>query len=297
MRVTDNRLYIKVQQQLQARKQKLDEAANRVASGKIIDRLEQNTSIVRHVLRNDNEEDRLEQYADSLRRIKDSYSVYETNIDEVYNALSSLKSVMMGLNNPYYQEETRQDMKLELEQTKELLLSLANAMHEGKYIYSGSRSDVEAFAEDGTYQGDSNEMKVEILPGVKMEHNITGEELFGGIGLDNGENVFYMIDEILAGIETGDPQGSISSHMDDIDQLIEQNIHERSRVGIRLARVETSESTLSRLEISLAEKRNNTEDADYVDAITEYQMQEFALQAAMQTNASLLQHTLLNFLK
>ncbi len=295
MRVTDSTLFQKVQAQLMARKKALENASETVTTGKKINRLEGDPSIVGETLRNQREEANLERYEKSLEGLGNRYMSYESNIQSTYDILARLKSVMVNLSNPSQDSDARTDMTNELEQAKESLLALANEKYNGQYMYSGARTDVEPFAPDGTYQGDSLVLEAEILPGVKMEKNITGEELFGGAG--GGQNVFQLIDELQAAIQSGSPQEEIRNRLDDMDAVIEQTISARTEVGVRLSRIESSKNNLAQLQDNLAFKRQDTEDADYVSALTDYQSQELALQASMQVNADLLGKSLMDFLR
>ncbi len=295
MRVTDSTLFQKVQAQLMARKKALENASETVTTGKKINRLEGDPSIVGETLRNQREEANLERYEKSLEGLGNRYMSYESNIQSTYDILARLKSVMVNLSNPSQDSDARTDMTNELEQAKESLLALANEKYNGQYMYSGARTDVEPFAPDGTYQGDSLVLEAEILPGVKMEKNITGEELFGGAG--GGQNVFQLIDELQAAIQSGSPQEEIRNRLDDMDAVIEQTISARTEVGVRLSRIESSKNNLAQLQDNLAFKRQDTEDADYVSALTDYQSQELALQASMQVSADLLGKSLMDFLR
>ncbi|RJO67172.1 MAG: flagellar hook-associated protein 3 [Myxococcales bacterium] len=297
MRVVDSNRYALISSQFQENRKRLEEAATAVNTGKLVNKLSDDPIALQRSIRNQREEADLTQYSSTLNRLDNRYKTYETKITEAYDVLSQLKSTMVALANPRPSEDVRQQMTVEIQQAREHLLALANAQEEGQYIFSGARTDVQAYLADGTYQGDSNELSVDILPSIKAELNLTGEALFGGAGIPGGINVFAWLNDFENDLASQSPSAAVADNLDQVDQAIEQAIHEETTVGVRLSRLEISKDTLSRLEVNLADKRQNFEDADYVTAITEFNAQQYALEASLQVNSQLLQPSLLNFLR
>lgn len=297
MRVTDSSLYKAIQQRILAARQNFESASTSVTTGKKINALKDDPLVLQHTLRHDRQEADLGQYKSTLGRQLDINRTYETKVEEVYQILSTIQSTMVQLANPHQTEDTRNVLTAELRQMREHLLAVANTQVDGRYIFSGGRTDTPAFAQDGSYQGDNLELMVEILPGVSMEANMTGGALFAGEGIPNGVNVFAMIDSLLDAVATGDPQSAIQSRLNDVERLIQQSSHVRTHVGVRLNRVELAQNTLAQLELSLAQKRQNFEDVDYVTALTEFKAAEYRLEATMQTSGNLIKPSLLNYLR
>jgi flagellar hook-associated protein 3 FlgL len=297
MRVTDASLFRIIQQRVQSAQQNLQNAATPVTTGKIVNSLEDDPLVLQKMLRHDREEADLAQYKSTQSRQISKYGAYETAVEETYQILVGIQTTMVQLSNPHQPEDVRNQLTGELTQMREHLLSIANTEQEGQYIFAGARTDVPAYDDNGVYQGDDLELQVEILPGIKMEGNMTGQALFGGVGINNGENVFATIDSVLGGIASGDPQTAIQNHLDQMDQLINQTAMVRTQVGVRLSRLELAQSTISQLELTLAEKRQNFEDVDYVTALTDYKAAEYSLEATMQASGNLIKPTLLDYLK
>ena len=296
MRVTDQNLFSNVQKQLQATKSKFERSSIAVSSGRKIDRLEDDPLVLQQSMRNSREEANLEQFSTTIMRQTDRYKVYDTKFNESYEVLSRLKSIMVQLANPHMEDDTRTELRTELEHINDQLLMIANTEHDGQYIFSGARTDVEAFDGNGVYQGDTIVQKVEILPGIKMERNVTGDRMFGGVGYDNGVNIFEIIGDIDTALD-GNPQAVSADYLDEIDQAIEQTIQERIVISTRLARLEMSTNTLEQLKLSLSERRAATEDVDYITAITDFKAQEYALNATMEVNSRLIRTSLLGYLR
>jgi|GEM_PF-2630957 len=297
MRVTDKSLFLNMQTQINASRKRLQQASIAVSTGKKVTALGDDPITLQAQLKNEKLESELEQSEAALNKQRDKYNVYETTINQTYQVMVDLQETMVQLSNPHLAEDVKATLTSQLDQIEEHLMALANTKHDEQYIFAGANSDVAAYDENGVYQGDSLELEVEILPGMTIKSNVTGESIFGGTGSTNGVDVFNMINQMQTMLAAGvDPKEVVTDHLNDVDQIIEQTINEQTKVGIRLSSIEVATSTLDGLQLNLAERRQNIESVDYVTAITEYQEQEYALEAAMQANSNLIKPTLLNYL-
>ena len=298
MRVTDKSLFLRMQTQINASRKKLEDASIAVSTGKKVNALEDDPSVLQSQLKHDRQAAELEQSEKGLNRVKDKYKVYETTVKEIYNVMVDLRETMVQLSNPHLSQDVKATLESQLEQIEKHLLALANTQHEEQYIFAGASSGAEAYNENGVYQGDNIELEAEILPGLKITSNITGQAIFGGAGDANGVDVFAMINEMQTMLASGvDAKEVVTGHLNDVDQIIEQTINQQTQIGIRLSSIEVASSTLGDLKMNLAQRRQDIESVDYVTAITEYKAQEYALQAAMQANSNLIKPTLLSYLR
>lgn len=297
MRIADKTIFSRAEKNVNAGRSKLDESSTAISTGKIVNSLSDDPLVLQRSMRNSREEADLAQFEKNLNSMSDRYKNYESQINEMTEAVTRFKSVMVEMANPRNNDDARETMLNEIDNLKEQLLSLANAQRDGQYIFSGGRTNVEAYAADGVYQGDDLELTVDVLPAVKMEANITGQTLFGGVGISNGVNVFAWLDQMRSDVQSGSVSEVMSANLDEADVVMDQAIQEQTRVGVRLNRITMSQSTLERLQVSLEEKRQNFETIDMAEAITDYKSYEYALEATLQTSASLLQTSLMNFLR
>lgn len=297
MRVTDKSMFARMQTQINTSRQKLEQASIAVSTGKKVTALGDDPTILQAQLKHDRQQSELEQSATALAKVEDKYNVYETTTNEVYSVMVNLQETMVQLANPHLDEDVKASLEAQLDQIEQQLLSLANTQHEDQYIFAGANSGQPAYDENGVYQGDDIELEVEILPGLKIQSNITGQAIFGGVGDDDGVDVFSMINEMQTMLEGGvDPTGVVRDHLNDVNQIIEQTINQQTQIGIRLGSIEVANSTLEDLQLNLVERRDNVESVDYVTAIVDYQAQQYALEATMQANSKLITPNLMNYI-
>ncbi|MEM8944421.1 MAG: flagellin hook IN motif-containing protein [Planctomycetota bacterium] len=104
--------------------------------------------------------------------------------DGVAGVLSQIKADTLGVVGTVATDEQRQAAIAEINGALESLVTLANRQFNGRYLFSGSQSNVQPYIfEDGTvsYQGDEREIQNYSDIGVLFSSSISGQEVFGGI--------------------------------------------------------------------------------------------------------------------
>jgi flagellar hook-associated protein 3 FlgL len=121
----------------------------------------------------------------------------ESALTQAQDLISETKTLALQMANAPISSGNRKDAAAMVQQTMEQIMSLANTMVDGRYVFSGNRTDVPSFAveTDGTgenivYQGDSHPFSIKIGTGSLME-----------IGGDGGE-IFTQIFDTLAKFKT-----------------------------------------------------------------------------------------------
>jgi flagellar hook-associated protein 3 FlgL len=121
----------------------------------------------------------------------------ESALTHAQDLISETKTLALQMANAPISSGNRKDAAVMVEQTMEQIMSLANTMVDGRYVFSGNRTDVPSFAVemDGTgenivYQGDNHPFSIKIGTDSLME-----------IGGDGGE-IFTQIFDTLAKFKT-----------------------------------------------------------------------------------------------
>lgn len=139
-----------------------------------------------------------------------SSSVLQSMSSQVAQARASLTSIMAGSTGG----EMRETQAVDLNNTLEQLVSLANTQRLGQSLFAGANADQVPYRverdDDGNitrvvYQGSQEEMKVEIANGVEMSSVIVGENLFSPD--DRETPVFYGDTGIAGGSGTNTVRG------------------------------------------------------------------------------------------
>lgn len=118
----------------------------------------------------------------------------EVTLDSVVTSLQRVRELVVQGNNDSQTQETRGYIAGEIRQQLDELFSLSNTRDSnGEYIFSGFRSDTQAFVRDAagnvTYQGDDGQRSVQVSPVRQIAIGDTGSDIFTRIQGGNGSFV------------------------------------------------------------------------------------------------------------
>lgn len=249
-----------------------------------------------------------EQYQSNLESARQRLWLQESVLQNAVDVLQQVTELgMQGLNGTNTPSD-RNSIAIEMEGLRDHLLKLANTQNaNGEYIFAGFKSKTPPFTQIAapgggfSYDGDSGQRNIQ----VGMERTIAdgnpGDSVFGmpagtppASGPSPGlENVFEAIDKFVSDLKNNDPQ---SSSLDDISHAMDRIINVQSSTGIRLSILDQQEMANSDDALHAETVRSGIEDIDYAEAISRFNAQTLALQAAQQTFAQTQRLSLFNFI-
>ncbi len=119
----------------------------------------------------------------------------DTNMKIITDIVSTLNELQIRSGNGIYSKQDRETFGLEAQQLLDQLVSMANSTDaNGKYMYSGSKSNNQAVTLDETtqeyvYNGDNSVTMMNISAGLQVQTNDTGLEIFMDISHSDGDFV------------------------------------------------------------------------------------------------------------
>ncbi|MCK9362283.1 MAG: flagellar hook-associated protein FlgL [Syntrophales bacterium] len=147
---------------------------------------------------------------------------------------------------------------------------------------------------EGYYNGNDDNLSVDIGKGATISYNVTGADAFAGSS--GGTDILKTLDDLKKALENNDQEG-ILAQMDKLEDARQQVSLSISKVGATMNRLELADSNLQDFSLKLADLTSKTEDADITELATTLAMKELALQASYATAAKLGQNTILDFIK
>lgn len=240
-------------------------------------------------------------YALDLRTAISQTEQYQLNADRAYSRLELQESTLKGVDDliPRIKELTVQGLNdtnspsdrvaiaQELRQINGELLALANTKDSnGEYIFAGYEADAIPFANpaDGvfTYSGDAGSRTLQISPTRQVQDRENGFDVFMNIDTAVGgkRNLFETVSGIIAGLEVDAPD---SAYLDDLNLVQEHVADLRTRGGARLNSIDEQKSINEEFNLTLKTALTNTEDLDLAEAVSRFEQELVALQAAQQT--------------
>jgi flagellar hook-associated protein 3 FlgL len=215
--------------------------------------------------------------------------------------LSRAKTLVIGGVNGSADHTSRLAYAAELDTIAEGLIQTANTQHLGRPIFGGTSGSPIAYDDDGRFQGDLGQVRRSIAPGIDVQVNRSGPEVFGefvedGDGDPLDGNVFQVIRAVAQALRDGDMERA-NLGLERIDAAVDRMGKAQVELGSRSKQVEEVGQRNQEVTIELKYALAEVEDTDMVEAIIALQAQELAYQGALAVSAKVLQPTLLDFLR
>src|SRR5690606_4111651 len=245
---------------------------------------------------------RNEQYLQNAKTGYGSLTQTDSVLQQANSVLQRLNTITNQAANGTVSEDVRKQIRLEVLQLREQMVTIGNSTYDGRHIFSGQKTDVRPY-DSATAARNHTDMGVYYLnvsPSVTVAVSIPGEQVFGeaydqatGAGEDN---IFKLFDDIAQQLEDDD-QAALSGSLDNIASAIDRISLNLAEVGARMNRFELIESRIGDEKVSLTTLRSSVADVDMADAIVQLQLQQNVLQASLSVGAKVMQMSLLDYIR
>ena len=276
--------------------------------------------------------ERIEGYDARVKTVDSSLAFQESVLAQAGDQLVRAKEIAAQGVNESNSETERFALSEELLNIRDHLVSLANSNYQGIYIFHGAATDTPPFLTD-TYatgdagaavryvyddrspQADGHDLTrdVRVTDNLTVTVNTPGDEIF--------EDAIITLETLarsLRGFQTDSPPTAIGvpgtgaaytsaqfaqqsidirAQIDALDVAREEQIQpERVNVAARQNRLETAANLLELSKISTKEVLSKLQDADPVDAATNFSIAQTALEASMAVTGKVLNMSILDYL-
>ncbi|MEN8259180.1 MAG: flagellar hook-associated protein FlgL [Pseudomonadota bacterium] len=265
--------------------------------------------------------EQLRQFQNNIGVVRSRLALEETTLSSVTGVLHRVRELaVQGLNDSNSQND-RKMIATEILQLKDELLGLANTKGpNGEYLFAGYASKTKPFEETAisvttvtstvdtfqyTYQGDANNRTIPISATTSLADSDDGLTVFG-VPFDHGtppstlpsipvsNSVFDVLNKLAADLTADAPDSAI---LDDLDGAAERVLEARTVVGARLNALDLQENINEDVSLKLETFLSEIKDLDYAEAISRFNLENVALQAAQQAYIKVQGLSLFNFLR
>ncbi|MEN3271712.1 MAG: flagellar hook-associated protein 3 FlgL [Actinomycetota bacterium] len=302
-RITNSMLQRSVLGDIQAAADKLSRTQQQLSSGKQLTRPSDDPFATSRALLYRNELEAGDQY----KRNVDDASAWQTTTDAALSQISDFghraRDLVVQAANGSSGQVANNAIATEIDQLIESVKSEANTQYAGRYVFGGAKTTTAPYKSgaDDTYYGDQSALGREIGPGVSVQLNVDGLSSVGGVnaaGVNTGLiGALRQIASDLRGVAPGDPTRLTNGDIKLLDTSLDQLMNQRAIVGARTNRLDSASSRLDELQQATTKLLSDTEDVDMAKAYTDYSQQTAVYQAALKSGASLIQPSLLDFLR
>jgi flagellar hook-associated protein 3 FlgL len=292
MRITESMRYESVLRDITRAKQRMLEAEQQVSSGKKVTKPSDDPVAASDILRIYGEKGQNYQFERNLTFAKSKLQL----TDGVLTSLEGLVERARTVGQLAFGDTEQPSAYVsEIQSLRDQMMTSANTTFAGRFIFGGSMTTLPPYVKNPdssiTYNGNSDEMPMQIGRTAHVPTQIAGNELFSG-----PLNIFDVMADLAVAIEAGDKDG-IDRNTKLVEQFSEVVGLARTKVGGHLNLISNVESDLMATKLAHETELSNKEAADLAKAITDLSMSQSGLEAALAVGANISQLSILKYLK
>ncbi len=293
MRITHRAIADSSARGMQANLAALAKLQEQISSGKAISKPSDSPSGTSTAMRSRAELSTNDRYTANISSATTTLNAGDTALDAMGNLLNRVRDlVTQGANTGVNSAASNAALATEVEGIRESMLAVANRTVSGVPVFGGTTAGTAAYAADGSYVGRTGTTQsVRISDAETVPTSIDGPAAFGPTGSD----VFALLSGVAAQLRS-DPSG-LSSRLGEIDAAAQRMTTTRAQIGVRTSRLEQVASINAAQALSVRAQLSEAEDIDQAKTYLDLTVRQTAYQAALQTTASTIQTSLVDYLR
>ncbi|BBR21376.1 MULTISPECIES: flagellar hook-associated protein FlgL [Enterobacteriaceae] len=234
------------------------------------------------------------QYATARTFATQRVSIEESTLSQVTTAIQSAQEKIVYAGNGTLSDDDRASLATDLQGIRDQLMNLANSQDgNGRYIFAGYKTDTPPFSDDGTYVGGNINVEQQVDSSRTMVIGHTGNLIFDNATSnakpDADKNIFTALDTAIAQLkipvaDDETAQATASAAIDKTNRSLSNALNNvltvRAELGTQLNELDKLDSLGDDRALAQTQQMSNLVDVDWNSTISNYTMQQTALQAA-----------------
>jgi len=294
MRVTSNILFQAYIRDINNQYSSIFKTQRELATGKKLSTPSDDPTRVGKLLDSKSLLSRLGQYERNIDSGTSYLGVTENALSDSNDIITRLKELAVLNATDTADTNMRQSAAIESQSLFDGLRTLANTSFEGGYIFAGNKRTTQPFDASGAYTGDTGERVININTNSTMTLGINGGKVFKGVG--GGVDIFQTVTNMITALNANDTAG-IAASITSLESASSQISNTIADIGGKNLRLKNTADTISGFKLDLKISISNIEDADLTKVISDLELGNTALSAAMNSSAKIFSQSILNFLR
>jgi flagellar hook-associated protein 3 FlgL len=215
------------------------------------------------------------------------YTAEETALSSSNDLLIRMKELGIQAANDTLAPDDRKAIGVEMKALRDQLLSLGNTRdNSGNYLFSGTRVNTPAFAEDANgqvvYEGDQTQTRIPAGVERTVQFTRAGTDVFRRVVRDDGQAVgfFNALDQMIEGVNSS-LTAKVQQGIADITQMHDSMTLSQAQNGSDQTVVQSQLDVLEETTLRIKSTLSEIEDLDYAEAVTRMNKEMMAMEAAM----------------
>lgn len=235
------------------------------------------------------------------------YTAEETALSSSNDILIRMKELGIQAANDTLAPDDRKAIGMEMKALRDQLLSLGNTRDDsGNYLFSGTRVNTPAFAEEASgkviYQGDQTQTRIPAGVERTVQFTRAGTDVFSRVVRDNPDKTktsvgfFDALDQMIQSINNSQTP-KIQQGVADITQMHDNLTLAQAQNGSDQSVVQAQLDVLDETTLRIKSTLSEIEDLDYAEAVTRMNKEMMSLEAAMGSFQKISSMTLFDYIR
>jgi flagellar hook-associated protein 3 FlgL len=293
MRVTQAILYDTYIKDIMRMQESLYEESKKLSTGKDINQPSDDPVGVSDVLSSRSQLSSLSQYQKNIDSTMLYLATSEQALSSVKDVLSRIQELTVAMATGTVDAGARTNTAIEVQSLFDQLVSLGNTQVNNKYVFSGYLTSTAAFDSVGTYGGDTNKHSIKIDQNSTMSIGLNGGEVFSGVGGDI--DIFQSVTDLITALNADDIT-NIQAAIGTLDTSFSQVSNAVADIGGKVSRINSASANLSDLVLRTRIHISDVEDANIAEVISNLQLGQVALEAALSSASKVFSVNIFNYL-
>lgn len=304
MRTTDNMLINNMINYISTNQNRMQSYQYQLATGKKIRVPSDDPVVAARALKLRTDVSEIAQFKRNVKDANSWLEITETALDGIGKILHRANELAVQAANGTESVDETNKIKSEIDQLKQQLINIANTNYNGRYIFSGFKTDQALLDSNGNFAIEvpaNDKIKYEVGVGDDIEVNVTGGDLFNVLSKTSAATggtpeLIKMFNDFSSALGADDKE-KISSAIGDIKTAMNNVLRVRADVGARTNRLELTYNRLGDAELSFTGLMSENEDIDEAEAIILMKNEENVYRASLAGGARIIQPSLVDFLR
>lgn len=302
MRVTEGMTSRVVLQDLTANKAKLTRTQREISSGERITKPSDDPFGTGRTLQLSSELEGFGQYKENVSDGTGWVTATETALNQISEVVQRARELLVQGGNDSNGQVAREGIAAEIEALTEAVKQEANVTYDDRYIFAGTETETRPYelGANDEFSGNEGSVVRVIGKGVSLGINVNIKEVLGeGAGAEDNK-LLDVLRDIATDLRGGTEENAQNLRGTDLERLsgnLDELTRVRAVVGATTNRLSSASTRLEQLEESSLTQLTDVRDADMPEALIKYSTEQNAYEAALKAAATVVQPSLLDFLK
>jgi flagellar hook-associated protein 3 FlgL len=198
----------------------------------------------------------------AVLRTSDELAVAEGALASAGDIVARAKELAVQMADGSASAADRATAAKEVTALRQSLVGVANTRGASGYVFAGSKTAVEPFSQNGTFNGNDEAIDVEAAEGARLRGNASGARAFTAAG---GRDVLKDLEDFAAALTANDT-AAIQTAVGNMGAGHEQVVAARSEAGLTLDRLRSSASAATLGRDAILEARAGVREVDATEA-------------------------------